>query len=86
MAAEVKKHAKHIVYLEGTATDEIETLIGPSIPASYAKSMDEAVASASKAAKEGDVVLLSPGTASFGMFKNAYDRGGQFVEAVKNLE
>lgn len=86
MAAEVKKHAKHVVYLEGTATDEIETLIGAGVPASYAKSMDEAVTSAAKAAKEGDVVLLSPGTASFGMFKNAYDRGGQFVEAVKNLE
>ncbi len=86
MAAEVVKHAKHVVYLEGTATDEIETLIGPIVPASYAGSMDEAVKAAGAAAKSGDVVLLSPGTASFGMFKNAYDRGGQFVEAVKNLE
>lgn len=86
MAAEVRAHAKHVVYLEGTATDEIETMIGASIPASYAKSMDEAVAAASKASAEGDVVILSPGTASFGMFKNAYDRGGQFVEAVKNLD
>lgn len=86
MAAEVRAHVKHVVYLEGTATDEIEGLIGPTIPASYASSMDEAVPAAAKAAKEGDVVILSPGTASFGMFKNAYDRGGQFVEAVKNLD
>lgn len=85
MAEEVRRCAKHVVYLEGTATDEIETLIGEGVPASYAKSMDEAVAAAGKAAVAGDIVLLSPGTASFGMFKNAYDRGGQFVEAVKNL-
>ena len=29
-------------------------------------------------AQSGDVVLLSPGFASFGMFKNEYDRGDQF--------
>ncbi len=85
MAADVRTHAKHVVYLEGAATDEIEQAIGSSVPASYASSMDEAVSAAGKAASSGDVALLSPGTASFGLFKNAYDRGGQFVEAVKNL-
>ncbi len=86
MAEAVRAHAKHVVYLEGTATGEIEQAVGKDVPAGYAKSMDQAVAAAAKAAAKGDVVLLSPGTASFGLFKNAYDRGGQFVEAVKNLE
>jgi len=85
MAEEIRKVCKHVVYLEGTSTDDIEKAVGDGIPASYAASMDEAVQAARKAAAEGDVVLLSPGTASFGLFKNAYDRGGQFVEAVKNL-
>ena len=85
MAAEIRQHVRHVIYLEGTATDEIEKMIGESIPAGYASAMDQAVRVASKAARAGDVVLLSPGTASFGLFKNAYDRGGQFVEAVKNL-
>ncbi len=85
MAEWVRKSCHQVVYLEGTATDEIEKAVGPSVPASYASTMDEAVKAAQKIAHEGDIVLLSPGTASFGLFKNAYDRGGQFVEAVKNL-
>jgi len=85
MAEEIRKTCKHVVYLEGSSTGEIEKAIGPSVPSSYAKSMDEAVFAARAAATSGDIVLLSPGTASFGLFKNAYDRGGQFVEAVKNL-
>ena len=34
-------------------------------------------------AKKGDIVLLSPGAASFGVFKNEFDRGEQFNKAVK---
>lgn len=85
MAEEIRRVCGYVVYLEGSATAEIEQAIGSSVPSTNVSSMDEAVNAARAAAKEGDVVLLSPGTASFGLFKNAYDRGGQFVEAVKNL-
>jgi UDP-N-acetylmuramoylalanine--D-glutamate ligase len=47
-------------------------------------SMKEIVKTAQKEAKPGDIVLLSPGCASFDMFKNASDRGRQFKEAVKD--
>lgn len=36
-------------------------------------------------AEAGDVVLLSPGSASFDMFKDFYDRGDQFKHAVGDL-
>lgn len=47
--------------------------------------MDDIVREASKHAKAGDVVLLSPACASFDMFKNIYDRGNQFIQAVQSL-
>ena len=45
--------------------------------------MDKIVKVAKKEARPGDVVLFSPGCASFDMFKNASDRGRQFKEEVK---
>lgn len=50
-----------------------------------ADSMEKIVLAASKVAQPGDVVLLSPACASFGMFKNYKDRGNQFKEEVKGL-
>jgi len=47
--------------------------------------MREAVKKAARLAQKGDIVLLSPGAASFNLFKNEFDRGEQFKEAVKNL-
>jgi UDP-N-acetylmuramoylalanine--D-glutamate ligase len=52
----------------------------------YAASMDEAVATAASFAQPGDVVLLSPGCASFDMFASAEDRGEQFAAAVGGTE
>ena len=40
---------------------------------------------AKKVAKPGDVVLFSPASASFDMFKNFEERGNKFKELVNNL-
>ena len=48
-------------------------------------SADEAVRTAYKFGKKGDVVLLSPACASFDLFENYEDRGRQFKKAVKSL-
>jgi UDP-N-acetylmuramoylalanine--D-glutamate ligase len=48
-------------------------------------SMEEAVQVAIAHAEAGDVVLLSPGTSSYDMFKNYEERGNQFKKAVLQL-
>jgi len=49
-------------------------------------SLDEAVATCTEVAKEGETVLLSPCCASFDLFKSYEDRGEQFKNAVKNMK
>ena len=44
------------------------------------------VARAAEIAKPGSVVLLSPATASFGLFHNYVERGEQFIAAVLGLQ
>ncbi len=50
-----------------------------------ARTMAMAVRVAYRNAKRGDAVLLSPGAASFGLFRHEFDRGEKFVRAVKSL-
>ena len=47
--------------------------------------MAEFVQAATKVAQPGDVVVLSPASASFDMFKNYSDRGDQFIACVEKL-
>lgn len=48
-----------------------------------ATDMDAAVTAAARTAQPGDIVLLSPGCASFDMFKNYQDRGDQFAASAR---
>ena len=50
-----------------------------------ANNMQEVLAQVKSIAQSGDVVLLSPACASFGMFKNYKDRGEQFKEWVSKF-
>jgi UDP-N-acetylmuramoylalanine--D-glutamate ligase len=49
------------------------------------KNMIDIVTNATKAAEPGDKIVLSPGFASFDMFKNFTDRGLQFKSVVEQL-
>lgn len=80
----LKKKAKKVV-LFGEARDRIEYLIGNEMPSEKSKTLGDAIVSAYKNAKTGDVVLLSPGCASFDEFKNYKERGNFFKEVVRNL-
>jgi UDP-N-acetylmuramoylalanine--D-glutamate ligase len=80
MGEAIRKRVKAVVLI-GEAAEEIATAID-SKTAARANSMDEAVAIARGLAESGDVVLLSPGCASFDMFANAEARGDAFARAA----
>lgn len=48
--------------------------------------MKEIVGKAYEVAKPGSVVLMSPASTSFDMFKNYKERGDRFEEAIKNID
>ena len=52
----------------------------------HCKNMEEAVCLARKKAMAGDVVLLSPASASFDAYKNFEERGNIFKNLVNNLK
>jgi UDP-N-acetylmuramoylalanine--D-glutamate ligase len=70
------KRAKAVVLI-GEMAKTIGALVD-GVPVKYAASMEEAVEIAGDAASPGDVVLLSPGCASFDMFASAEQRGDAF--------
>jgi len=77
-------YAKAVILLPGTGTDRLfPALVGKIQELHKIENLQEAVKKAQELAQEGDVILFSPGYASFGLFKNEYDRGEQFNELVK---
>jgi UDP-N-acetylmuramoylalanine--D-glutamate ligase len=85
MADEIVKSCKALILFPGTASDKIRDRIAGKLPMHTANSMSEAVQTAKGLAVPADLVLLSPGAASFNMFKNEFDRGEQFREEVRQL-
>jgi len=87
MARLIHKTVKGLVLIEGVATEKLLAKIPKktSYPIYIVDNMKDAIDAAREFAKKGDVVLLSPGAASFGVFKNEFDRGDQFVKLVKKL-
>lgn len=84
----VARKAKMVVLLPGNITGVIKEKIqknNSSISCLDVKNMREGVCEAFKNSKKGDVILLSPGCTSFGLFKNEFDRGDQFNEEVRKL-
>ncbi len=80
---------RKVYLLEGTATERLKKQIveagGEEKIVDIFESIEEAVGVAKEAAKESEVVLLSPGCASFGMFVNEFERGDRFRNAVLSI-
>jgi len=70
---------KALILLPGTASAKIRTRR----KTIKVENMEQAVLKAKKIAKPDDIVLLSPGCASFGLFKHEFDRGEKFKKYVQ---
>ena len=87
LAPVVAARALGVVLLEGTATGLMERQFRESGVRVLGRYDDfaEAIKAAWRSAPQGGSVLLSPATASFGMFRNEFDRGEQFRAIVIGL-
>jgi len=81
----IRRHVKEMI-LFGEARERIGTRIGGFVKTQSAPTMREAVQIAWEHALPGDVVLLSPGCASFDEFRSYAHRGEVFKEAVSRLK
>ncbi|HSX30147.1 MAG TPA: UDP-N-acetylmuramoyl-L-alanine--D-glutamate ligase [Candidatus Saccharimonadales bacterium] len=91
LTATVLQHRKTIrgLLLIGASAERVAAELNGAKLKNYtittAKTMPDIVEQATKMAKKGDSVVLSPGFASFDMFKNFEERGLAFKEAVHAL-
>ena len=84
MSALVAKlsEVKKVILLAGNGTNRIRNELPKGM---IYHTFSDAVKAAMDAAVPGDTVLFSPAFASFGMFKNEYDRGDQFNALIQKL-
>lgn len=82
MREEIDRTCKKVVLLDGAGTTR---LLETGVRADVYQGVQPALDAAMRAATAGDVILFSPGFASFGMFKNEYERNDQFAVAVAAL-
>lgn len=78
----VKQWVDEVILL-GQDAPLLQDLFQNHLPIVRVNSMEEAVLSAVKSARPGDIVLLSPACASLDMFRNYAHRGEVFVQAIK---
>jgi UDP-N-acetylmuramoylalanine--D-glutamate ligase len=81
LLAQIDASCKEVVLLAGTGSDRIFE------KKSWYRydDLEMAVQAALGRANEGDILLFSPAFASFGMFKNEYDRNDRFMGIIQSL-
>jgi len=93
LAEVIPEYCKQVILLSGTGTDKLTealechyNMIDRTIKTEVFNSLKEAVEAGLASGQPGDVLLFSPGFASFGMFKNEYERNDEFVRCINEIE
>ena len=79
---EIPQYCKKVVLLAGTGTDTIKDKVACEV----VESVELAVKAGLASGQPGDVLLFSPGFASFGMFKNEYERNDELLRVAQGLQ
>lgn len=78
----IATHKIRCILIKGTGSDRVRQAL-PDMP--VVDSMHDAVVRAVALSNPGDNIILSPAFASFGVFKNEYDRSDQFLHEIAAL-
>ena len=84
-AKQIKGKVIH-VGLFGGARKELEPELSKLFPVTWDETLEKAVMRQAAEAQSGDVVLLSPATASFDLYNNMAERGADFKRVVGGLD
>jgi len=78
------KKIKEIILLPGTASSKIKTKFKRRFI--EVNNLKDAIKISFQYSRPGEVILFSPAAASFGLFKNEFDRGKRFNQLIKALK
>lgn len=79
---EIAQTCKRVILLSGSGTARLTPFMNDY---SVYDALESAVHEAVQGAVSGDIILFSPAFASFGMFKNEYERNDQFLSIIRAL-
>lgn len=88
LAKIIQQKAKAVFFLEGDATNLLLALReskGSNLVHGIYRDLEKLLQDVKNYAKQGDIILFSPGATSFNLFQNEFDRGRKFNQAVEKI-
>lgn len=87
LARELKRHRVDVMLLPGTAQAKLSNALrSKRVPFKDCSDLRTAIYELRSRSQRGDAIILSPACASFGLFKNEFDRGNAFRKIVASLD
>lgn len=81
LALTIQKYCAHTILLPGTGTERLKEKLTKQYD--QCPTLKQAVKKAFDCAGKKDIILFSPGFASFGLFMHEYDRNDQFIKIIR---